>query len=84
VKLSAAFRLESPEAASAYARELLTHAGTQRLFWGSDWPFAAFEDKMSYGQALADFEACVPDAQDRQKIGESALQFYFGASSHVL
>lgn len=84
VKLSAAFRLESPEAGARYARELLAHAGTQRLFWGSDWPFAAFEGKMSYGQALADFEACVPRAQDRQQIGESALQFYFGAPAHVL
>ena len=84
VKLSAAFRLESPQAAATYARELLRIGGTERLFWGSDWPFAAFEDRMSYGQALADFEACVPSARERQEIGESALRFYFGAPGHVL
>jgi predicted TIM-barrel fold metal-dependent hydrolase len=84
VKLSAAFRLESPQAAQAYARDLLRHAGTDRLFWGSDWPFAAFEDRTSYGQALVDFERCVPHADDRQKIGESAMRFYFGAGRDVL
>jgi predicted TIM-barrel fold metal-dependent hydrolase len=78
VKLSAGFRLESPEAAVAYARELLRHAGPQRLFWGSDWPFAAFESRVSYRDAIDGLRAWVPDPVARRRIGgETALNFYF-------
>lgn len=78
VKLSGGFRLESPEAPVAYARALLQHAGPERLFWGSDWPFAAFESSMTYAQAVQDFARWVPDAAARRRIGgETALKFYF-------
>lgn len=80
VKLSAGYRLESPEAARRYAGVLLAHAGPERLFWASDWPFAAFEDRMSYARAVADLADWIPDPVARRRIGgETALRFYFDA-----
>ena len=78
VKLSAGFRLGSPEAPSRYARKLLEVAGGERLMWGSDWPFAAFEDKVKYADTIAALHEWVPDAATRQKIAsETPLQLYF-------
>ena len=78
VKLSAAYRLESPEIAEACARELVKHCGPERLLWGSDWPFAAFETTVRYGDTLDAFKRCVPDGSVRRIIGgETALRLYF-------
>jgi len=78
VKLSAGFRLSSPAAAVEYARELLKFAGPERLLWGSDWPFAAFEAKVKYQDAIDGFTAWVPDPAARRTIaGETALKLYF-------
>lgn len=78
VKLSAGFRLGSPQAGVSYARELLRHAGPERLFWGSDWPFAAFESSMTYQSAIDSLAEWVPDPVARRRIGgETALRFYF-------
>ncbi len=78
VKLSAAYRLESPEIAEACARELVKHCGPERLLWGSDWPFAAFETTVRYGDTLEAFKRCVPDDSARRIIGgETALRLYF-------
>jgi predicted TIM-barrel fold metal-dependent hydrolase len=79
VKLSAAYRLPSPEVAAECAAELLKHAGPERLLWGSDWPFAAFEDKVTYADTVADLKAWVPSEADRARIGgETAFKLYFG------
>jgi predicted TIM-barrel fold metal-dependent hydrolase len=79
VKLSGGFRFHSPAAAKQYAVELVKVAGGDRLFWGSDWPFAAFENEVTYAQTLATFRDWVPDASLRRKIGgETPLRFYFG------
>lgn len=78
VKLSAGYRLESPQVAQDCARALLAHAGPERLLWGSDWPFAAFEDSMRYEYAIASFRQWVPDANMRRIIsGETAFRLYF-------
>ena len=78
VKLSAGYRLESPAVADACARELVKHCGPERLLWGSDWPFAAFETKVRYSDTLAALKSWVPDATVRRIIGgESALKLYF-------
>ena len=78
VKLSAGFRLEPPDAPSRYAKKLLEVAGAERLMWGSDWPFAAFEDKVKYADTIADLERWVPDPSTRKRIGaETPLALYF-------
>ena len=78
VKLSSAFRLASPQLAADAAQALLRCAGPERLMWGSDWPFAAFESRVDYGQTLADFADWVPDAAMRRHIGSETPQaFYF-------
>lgn len=78
VKLSAAFRLPSRELAQQVAAVLLREAGPDRLLWGSDWPFTAFESTMDYGQALADLTRLVPDPVARHRIAcETPLQLHF-------
>ena len=78
VKLSAGYRLESPHVAQQCAQALLEHAGPERLLWGSDWPFAAFEDTMRYEHAVESLKHWIPDAHARRIIGgESALRLYF-------
>ena len=78
VKLSAGFRLEPPGMAALYARELLQVAGGERLLWGSDWPFAAFEGKVKYADTVAALEQWVPDERVRRKItADTPLALYF-------
>jgi predicted TIM-barrel fold metal-dependent hydrolase len=77
-KISAGYRMPSPEAAREYAAALLRVAGGERLVWGSDWPFAAFEDRVSYAQVVTTLEEWVPDARMRQQISaETPLKLYF-------
>jgi predicted TIM-barrel fold metal-dependent hydrolase len=78
VKLSAGFRFSTPEVAAMYAKELVRVVGGERLLWASDWPFAAFEDKVTYADTLAAFREWVPDARLRRQIGgETPLRLYF-------
>jgi predicted TIM-barrel fold metal-dependent hydrolase len=78
VKLCAGFRLGSADVARNCAKELLKSAGPDRLFWGSDWPFASFESQMTYQNAIDDLVSWIPDPAVRRKIGgETALKFYF-------
>ena len=80
VKMSGGFRMATPDHARSYARELLKVSGGERLMWGSDWPFAAFEDKVTYAQTIADLHDWVPDAAQRRLIaGETPMRLYFGA-----
>jgi predicted TIM-barrel fold metal-dependent hydrolase len=77
VKLSAGFRRD-PAAAKAYATELIRSAGPERLVWGSDCPFAAFEGKVIYQDTIAHFNDWVPDMGMRHVIGcETPLKLYF-------
>jgi predicted TIM-barrel fold metal-dependent hydrolase len=78
VKLSGGFRFDPPSAAAQYAAALLRHAGPERLVWGSDWPFAAHEDSVTYAGTIATLEQWVPDPAVRRKIGgETPLRLYF-------
>ncbi|WP_165357582.1 amidohydrolase [Sphingosinicella sp. CPCC 101087] len=77
VKLSADFRVGPDALVRDLTAALLRHAGPERLFWGSDWPFAAFEGEVTYEQTLARFEALVPDAGLRGRIHKAAARFYF-------
>lgn len=77
VKISGGFRIEPESYASVIVTKLLEHVGPQRLLWGSDWPFAAFESQMTYAAALDAYKRYVPDASVRLAIDRTALAFYF-------
>ncbi|TPG57806.1 amidohydrolase [Roseomonas nepalensis] len=78
VKISAGYRMPSAQAARDYAAALLRVAGGERLVWGSDWPFAAFEDRVTYADAVATLADWVQDERVRQQIaGETPLRLYF-------
>jgi predicted TIM-barrel fold metal-dependent hydrolase len=77
VKLSGGYRLGSNAFAKQVTRELLRCAGPERLMWGSDWPFAAFEETMTYEAALRSYADAVPDPLTRRDIDMTALRFFF-------
>jgi predicted TIM-barrel fold metal-dependent hydrolase len=78
VKISAGFRFSAPDVAKMYAQELVRVVGGERLLWASDWPFAAYEEKVTYADCLAAFRDWVPDARLRRQIGgETPLRLYF-------
>ena len=78
VKFSAGFRMEPPSLAKGYAAELLKFGSGERLMWGSDWPFAAFESKVKYADTIAALDEWVPDTAVRRQItGATPLKFYF-------
>jgi predicted TIM-barrel fold metal-dependent hydrolase len=77
-KLSGGFRFRPPAAADQYVAALIRVAGGERLVWGSDWPFAAFEDTVTYASTIERLREWVPDAALRRQIGgETALRLYF-------
>jgi predicted TIM-barrel fold metal-dependent hydrolase len=77
VKLSAAFRVGTVETARELTAALLAEAGPEWLLWGSDWPFAGFEGKLSYADTLRTFATLVPSANDRRAIHRAAGRLYF-------
>ena len=78
VKLSGGFRFKPAANAKQYARALVDLTGGERLVWGSDWPFAAFEDQVKYADTIAAFEDWVPDPMLRRRIsGTVPLKLYF-------
>lgn len=78
VKLSSPFRLGSDVLVRQASEALLKHAGPERLMWGSDWPFAAFETTFNYEKALQNLDDLVPDVTTRHRISsDTPLKFYF-------
>jgi len=78
IKLSGGFRFPEPRLAAELAAELVRATGGDRLVWGSDWPFAAMEDKVTYADTIRTLEEWVPDPAIRRKIGgENALRLFF-------
>ena len=90
VKLAAGFRLLGTDAwrthpdgdggafAGDMATHLVSHVGTDRLFWGSDAPFVGYEGRVTYGKVLDSFRQWVPDPAARARIAQTGLDFYFG------
>ena len=78
VKLSAGFRFVQPGLADAVARELVAAAGWERLFWGSDWPFAGYEQAVSYESTLQDLARWVTDPAMQAAVGaHTPVRFFF-------
>ncbi len=63
--------------APVYAAALLQRAGTDRMMWGSDWPFLAAKEPYAYDEAIRTLLDCIPDPTHRRAISETALRFYF-------
>ncbi|HEV7275938.1 MAG TPA: amidohydrolase family protein [Devosiaceae bacterium] len=78
VKMSGRFRNVTPEVGNAYAHQLLSAGGTDRVLWASDWPFSAWEGRVTFEQVLKEYYEMVPDAAMRRAIDRTALKFYFG------
>jgi predicted TIM-barrel fold metal-dependent hydrolase len=80
VKLSAGYRFPvTPEALAGYAATLLSHAGPEHLFWGSDAPFVGAKRPVSYAGELAMLARVVPDPVVRHRISAAAHAFYFSS-----
>lgn len=77
VKISGRFRNKRPGEAKSLTDQILSVAGPERVLWASDWPFAAFEETVTYESVLADFRHLVPSPEVRRRIDETALRFYF-------
>ena len=78
VKLSGGFRFNPPSAAKQYAEALVRLTGGERLLWGSDWPFPAYEGRVTYADTLSAIEEWVPDPVIRARIcGTEPLKLYF-------
>ena len=78
VKLSAGFRFRQEGLADRCAAALVAAGGWERLVWGSDWPFAGFEDTVSYQDTIDALSRWVPDPQMRHAIGgRTPLKLYF-------
>lgn len=78
IKMSAGFRLGSDRFVAELARTLMAHAGPERLVWGSDWPFAAFEDTVRYEDAVEQFQTICSDTAFREGMHRTAGKLYFG------
>jgi predicted TIM-barrel fold metal-dependent hydrolase len=75
LKLSGPYRTPGLDA-KAIAATALRVAGTERLLWGSDCPWTAFEGRFTYRDTIAWFEEWVPDRAQRDAIGQTALRLY--------
>jgi predicted TIM-barrel fold metal-dependent hydrolase len=80
VKLSGDFRVGPDAMVRDLTAALLVNAGPERLFWGSDWPFAAYEGQVTYAGTVARFAELVPDPAVRAAIHRTANAFYFGGA----
>jgi len=77
VRLSSPYRMKDPSAAPTYVEALLKAAGPERLMWGSDAPFVAYETRITYQDEVRQFLRWIPDPQVRSAISQTALKFYF-------
>lgn len=78
VKLSAGFRFKKPGLADRCAQALVSAGGWERLVWASDWPFAGFENTVTYADTLAALKRWVPDVDMRHAVGgRTPLKLYF-------
>ncbi|WP_196258844.1 amidohydrolase family protein [Pelagibacterium limicola] len=78
VKLSGGYRFTTQGLADSCAAALVNAGGWDRLVWASDWPFAAFEEKVTYADTIADLSRWVPNPDMRHAVGaRTPLKLYF-------
>ena len=75
VKISGPYRSPGCDHA-ALAATLLREAGTERLLFGSDWPFVGHEDKITFRHTIDWFDSFIPVSNARDAIGRTAARLY--------
>lgn len=75
VKISGPYRSPGCDH-GALAATLLRQAGTERLLFGSDWPFVGHEDEITFQNTIDWFDSFVPGAAARDEIGRTAARLY--------
>jgi predicted TIM-barrel fold metal-dependent hydrolase len=85
VKLTGAIRFSKRafpfEDVDPYLAAIFDAYGTSGCIWGSDWPFIALQQRITYDQAVAWFERAVSDDRDRRTILWENPQRLFGFST---
>ena len=67
-----------------YVEHLITHFGTDRLMWGSDWPVLATVSTYRYWYEMAhDLLQALDRSQKDQVFGETAIEFYALSYGHL-
>lgn len=77
VKASAPYRA-APGAADATLDRLLTAAGTERMLWGSDWPWTQHEGARTYTAALDWLTARLSSAERRRVLCDNPRLLFTG------
>jgi predicted TIM-barrel fold metal-dependent hydrolase len=75
VKVSGPYRSPGCDHAGLTAT-LLREAGTERLLFGSDWPFVGHEEKITFRNTIDWLDSFMPDPADREAIGRTAAGLY--------
>ena len=79
VKVSAAYRCEQYESGfvGEATQQLISHFGSDRVMWGSDWPHTQFESVTDYDAAIATIHEMRLDGDIREAVTRStAMTFY--------
>lgn len=74
-KLSAPYRLGGADPVALAARWLQA-VGPERLVWGSDWPWTAFEEQHDYGRLRESLDRWVGAARARAIVWDNAARLY--------
>jgi predicted TIM-barrel fold metal-dependent hydrolase len=79
IKLSAPYRCnaDAPGSFDAVSAALLKSVGSERLLWGSDWPFTQHESSQSYDAVIADYKHVCADPAVRNTMTRNAEILYF-------
>jgi predicted TIM-barrel fold metal-dependent hydrolase len=79
IKVSAPYRcnVDAPGSFEVVTAALINSVGTERLLWGSDWPFTQHESSQSYDAVVADYKRVCADARVRETMTRNAEALYF-------
>jgi predicted TIM-barrel fold metal-dependent hydrolase len=75
IKLSAPYRTTGADM-KALARKFLAAAGTERLLWGSDWPWTSHENRFTYRDTIRWLEEWIPDRATRDAIDQTGMALH--------
>jgi predicted TIM-barrel fold metal-dependent hydrolase len=76
VKLSAPYRM-SAQAWTSLSERLLGDLGSERLLWGSDWPWTQHEGQHRYRDMKEAWQRAVPNEAERLQMDQAAQSLYF-------